>query len=473
MYEHVYNTTSFSTFYPQNTVYEWVMYQEEVFTMSNEGRTLWLKTLSELKKLEPFVHAALYGADVDTFDGTNLQVAVPTPSILDHMTKSGNDTRVEQIVSAFHGSPVRLQFIVKRFTENSTPKTARTVESKNPFNPHYTFETFVVGERNRLAHAASIAVAERPGRGYNPFFLHGDVGLGKTHLMHAIAQRALQMNPTALITYITTETFVREYVTALQFNHVDEFRRRYRNVDILLIDDIQFISGKDSTQEEFFHTFNTLYSEQKQIVITSDRAPKEISDLEDRLRSRFSGGLIIDVKPPDLETRMAILRRKARAEGVDIPDDAIQVIASHIETNVRELEGALIRVIAYSSMMNKDIDAALTQTAISDLIPENQQNRSVTLTDIQKAVCTHFHIKMDDLRGRSRQKDIANPRQIAMYLTRELTDLSLPKIGHDFGGRDHTTVLHACEKIDKLLSTDPEIKRTIDHLKHTLTILTR
>jgi chromosomal replication initiator protein len=329
------------------------------------------------------------------------------------------------------------------------------------------FDTFVIGAGNRFAHAASLAVAEAPAKAYNPLFLYGGVGLGKTHLMHAIGHYVLESNPNAKVVYISSEKFTNEFINAIRDNQTVDFRNKYRNVDVLLIDDIQFLAGKEQTQEEFFHTFNTLHEENKQIIISSDRPPKEIPTLEDRLRSRFEWGLITDIQPPDYETRIAILRKKAKAEALDIPNDVISYIANKIDTNIRELEGALIRVVAYSSLINRDLSAELAAEALKDIIPTNKP-RQLTIADIQKTVGEHFDMRLEDFKAKKRTKAIAFPRQIAMYLARELTDFSLPKIGDEFGGRDHTTVIHAHEKIAKELQSDFSLRQTVETLKEKL-----
>src|SRR5690554_5578521 len=339
--------------------------------------------------------------------------------------------------------------------------------SKTMLNDKYTFDTFVIGSGNRFAHAASLAVAEAPAKAYNPLFIYGGVGLGKTHLMHAIGHYILDNNPNANVVYLSSEKFTNEFINSIRDNKTEQFRNKYRNVDILLVDDIQFLAGKEQTQEEFFHTFNTLHEESKQIIISSDRPPKEIPTLEDRLRSRFEWGLITDITPPDLETRIAILRKKAKAEGLDIPNDVMLYIANQIDTNIRELEGALIRVVAYSSLTNQDISTELAGAALKDIIP-NAKPRVITILDIQEAVGEHYHIKLEDFTSKKRTKSIAYPRQVAMYLSRELTDFSLPKIGEEFGGRDHTTVIHAHEKISKLLKEDQQLQQDIQQIRGNL-----
>ncbi|MFD2117396.1 chromosomal replication initiator protein DnaA [Paenibacillus yanchengensis] len=330
-------------------------------------------------------------------------------------------------------------------------------------NPKYTFDTFVIGANNRFAHAASLAVAEAPAKAYNPLFLYGGVGLGKTHLMHAIGHYIMEHNPNTKVLYISSEKFTNEFINAIRDSQGESFRTKYRNIDVLLIDDIQFLAGKEQTQEEFFHTFNALHEERKQIVISSDRPPKEIPTLEDRLRSRFEWGLITDIQPPDLETRIAILRKKAKAENLDIPNEAMNYIASQIDTNIRELEGALIRVVAYSSLINADITSHLAAEALKDIIPSSRP-KMITIPDIQAKVGEFYGLKLEDFKARKRTKAIAYPRQIAMYLSRELTDFSLPKIGEAFGGRDHTTVIHAHEKISTQLKDDAELYKIMQNL---------
>ncbi|ANS76415.1 chromosomal replication initiation protein DnaA [Paenibacillus yonginensis] len=347
------------------------------------------------------------------------------------------------------------------------PQVQQVVVSEEPIsnmlNPKYTFDTFVIGSGNRFAHAASLAVAEAPARAYNPLFLYGGVGLGKTHLMHAIGHYILEHSPSSKVVYISSEKFTNEFINAIRDNRGESFRNKYRNIDILLIDDIQFLAGKESTQEEFFHTFNALHEERKQIIISSDRPPKEIPTLEERLRSRFEWGLITDIQPPDLETRIAILRKKARAENLDIPNEAMMYIANQIDTNIRELEGALIRVVAYSSLINQDVTTHLAAEALKDIIPSSRP-KMITIQDIQQKVGEYYNLRLEDFKARKRTKAIAFPRQIAMYLSRELTDYSLPKIGEAFGGRDHTTVIHAHEKISQQMKTDQELFKIINNI---------
>ncbi|WBQ05500.1 chromosomal replication initiator protein DnaA [Kribbella sp. CA-293567] len=318
-------------------------------------------------------------------------------------------------------------------------------------NPKYTFETFVIGSSNRFAHAAAVAVAEAPGKAYNPQLIYGDSGLGKTHLLHAIGHYVRSLYTGARVRYVSSEEFTNDFINAIRDDKAAQFQRRYRDVDVLLIDDIQFLEGKIQTQEEFFHTFNTLHNANKQIVISSDRAPKRLEALEDRLRNRFEWGLITDIQPPDLETRIAILRKKAATERLTAPPEVLEFIASKVQTNIRELEGALIRVTAFASLNRQPVDLSLAEIVLKDLIPEGSKPE-VTAAVIMGQTASYFGLSIDDLCGPSRSRVLVTARQIAMYLCRELTDLSLPKIGQQFGGRDHTTVMHAERKIRQLMS---------------------
>ena len=330
-------------------------------------------------------------------------------------------------------------------------------------NPKYIFETFVIGSSNRFAHAAAVAVAEAPGKAYNPLLIYGDSGLGKTHLLHAIGHYVRSLFAGARVRYVSSEEFTNEFINAIRDDRQDRFKRRYRDVDVLLIDDIQFLEGKIQTQEEFFHTFNTLHNANKQIVITSDRAPKRLEALEDRLRNRFEWGLITDVQPPDLETRIAILRKKATTERMTAPPDVLEFIASKIQTNIRELEGALIRVTAFASLNRQPVDLTLAEIVLKDLIPEGGEPE-ITSALIIAQTAAYFGLSIDDLCGASRSRVLVTGRQIAMYLCRELTELSLPKIGQQFGGRDHTTVMHADKKIRQLLAERRSVYNQVTEL---------
>lgn len=332
-------------------------------------------------------------------------------------------------------------------------------------NPKYTFDTFVVGNSNRFAHAASLAVSEAPAKAYNPLFIYGGVGLGKTHLMHAIGHYILEQNPSSKVVYISSEKFTNELINSIRDDQTEAFRNRYRNMDILLIDDIQFVAGKERTQEEFFHTFNALHEANKQIIISSDRPPKEIPTLEDRLRSRFEWGLITDIQPPDLETRIAILRKKAQLENLTVPNDITIYIATKIQANIRELEGALTRVMAYASITNCELTQELAAEALKDILPANKP-KQITIKMIQETVSDFYHLRLDDFKAKKRTRAVAFPRQIAMFLCRELTDSSLPKIGEEFGGRDHTTVIHAHEKISTDLKSDQNLTNIVNELRN-------
>lgn len=412
-------------------------------------------------------------------DITNNVLTVLVPNIfVKNWLDDNYSTIINQLLQDITGVNISAEFVIEHSIEDKKEVSASKIkiqpkpkhdEQKNMLNPKYTFETFVVGAANRFAHAAALAVAEAPAKSYNPLFIYGGVGLGKTHLMHAIAHFVQKYHPDKSVIYISSEKFTNEFINAIMDNKTEQFRNKYRNVDILLIDDIQFLAGKEQTQEEFFHTFNTLHEENKQIVITSDRQPKEIPTLEERLRSRFEWGLITDISPPDLETRIAILSKKARAEGLtDISSDVMHYIANQIDSNIRELEGALIRVIAYSSLVNSDIDVQLAADALVSII-KNKEPKKVTIEKIQSYIADAYSITIDDILSKKRTQAIAFPRQIAMYLSRELTEHSLPKIGEAFGGRDHTTVIHAHRKISQQLENDlsfaSEINNHIEQIK--------
>jgi chromosomal replication initiator protein len=329
-------------------------------------------------------------------------------------------------------------------------------------SPRYSFEAFIVGASNQFAHAACRAVAEAPSRSYNPLFLYGGVGLGKTHLMHAIGHYVLTHSPGLKLTYISAERFMNEVINAIRYDRILEFRERYRGVDVLLVDDIQFIVGKERTQTEFFHTFNALHDAQKQIVISSDQPPHQMTELEERLRSRFEWGLIADIQPPDLETKIAILKRKAEAEGVPLPDDVALYIAGRIKSNIRELEGSLIRLLAYASLTGHELSMSLAQEVLRDVLRNDQ--RAVTIDGIQKFVADYYKLKLADLKSRNNSKSVAMPRQVAMYLCKSLTNASLPEIGKSFGGKHHSTVIHSIRKVEELRQSDSAFNSLINTL---------
>ncbi|MGG0643744.1 chromosomal replication initiator protein DnaA [Sporosarcina gallistercoris] len=440
---------------------------------------LWQEVLSKVEEKisRPSFETWLKSTKLLSYGAENVTIAVPN-SFSKEWLESHYVHLITGILSELTGEDRLIQFVVPEDMAEkdfAVPKPVVKKVEKSAvattaamLNPKYTFDTFVIGSGNRFAHAASLAVAEAPAKSYNPLFIYGGVGLGKTHLMHAIGHYVLEQNPALKVVYLSSEKFTNEFINSIRDNKAGEFRDQYRSVDVLLIDDIQFLAGKEQTQEEFFHTFNTLHEESKQIVISSDRPPKEIPTLEDRLRSRFEWGLITDIAPPDLETRIAILRKKAKADGlIDIPNEVMLYIANQIYTNIRELEGALIRVVAYSSLVNMDITPDLAAEALKDIIP-NARPRIVTIVDIQKTVGEHFSVRLEDFSAKKRTRAIAFPRQVAMYLSRELTDASLPKIGSEFGGRDHSTVIHAHEKISKMIKEDKSLQQDIQDIKAAL-----
>jgi len=346
--------------------------------------------------------------------------------------------------------------------------TGRDLDNKQPLeesqlNPRYIFETFVIGASNRFAHAAAVAVAEAPAKAYNPLFIYGESGLGKTHLLHAIGAYAKELYGSIRVRYVSSEEFTNDFINSIRDDKASVFQRRYRDLDILLVDDIQFLENKERTQEEFFHTFNTLYNSNKQIVISSDRPPKQLTTLEDRLRSRFEWGLITDIQPPELETRIAILRKKAAQDKLNASDEVLEFIASKISSNIRELEGALIRITAFASLNRQPVDMGLAEIVLKDLIPD-QAGPEITSSTIMAQTASYFSLTLEDLCGSNRSRVLVNARQIAMYLCRELTDLSLPKIGQTFGGRDHTTVMHADRKIRQLMAERRSIYNQVTEL---------
>jgi chromosomal replication initiator protein len=393
--------------------------------------------------------------------GSTLHVRVPNVQFKDWLAKNYQGVIAEALAELGAGQ-VHVHFDCEPdappFAEAPSDRDAPTLAA---LNPKYTFESFVVGSSNQFAHAAARAVAEIPSKSYNPLFLYGGVGLGKTHLMHAIGHYIQARNRSVLnLLYISSDRFINEMINAIRFDRLPAFRQKYRAIDVLLVDDIQFIAGKDRTQEEFFHIFNALHDAQKQIVISSDCPPRQIPTLEERLHSRFEWGLIADIQPPDIETKVAILRKKAEAERVEIPENVALFIASKVKTNIRELEGSLIRLIAYSSLTGRDIDLGLTQEILKDLL--HTEEKPITIEMIQKFVADHYNVKLTELKAKNNSKSVAEPRQIAMYLTKTLTDASLPEIGKGFGGKHHSTVIHSIRKIDTMRKRDPEFDRLIN-----------
>ncbi|OJF97185.1 chromosomal replication initiator protein DnaA [Alkalibacterium sp. 20] len=404
-------------------------------------------------------------------------ITIEVPSTLHkEYWKNNLSTKVVEYLYEFLGREVSPLFVTAdeqaTYEEQDTNDTVDQFTSQyksSTLNSKYTFDTFVIGKGNQMAHAAALVVSEEPGTIYNPLFFYGGVGLGKTHLMHAIGQQFLQINPNARIKYVSSENFANDFINSIQNRTQEQFRQNYRNVDLLLVDDIQFFADKEGTQEEFFHTFNALYDDRKQIVLTSDRLPNEIPKLQERLVSRFAWGLSVDITPPDLETRIAILRKKANAEGLEIPNDTLSYIAGQIDSNIRELEGALVRVQAYSAIQRNDITTSLAADALKSML-KNDTKQNVSIASIQQKVSKYYQISLVDLKGKKRVRQIVMPRQIAMYLSRELTSMSLPKIGKEFGGKDHTTVIHAHEKIKKILNEEQngELRDQIKEIKKSL-----
>src|SRR5271156_3647063 len=430
---------------------------------------LWDKILQHAeRRVNPHSYATWFRPTrQERVDDQRLVVRVPTRLFCKRLSETYGE--LLQAVLVEIGRPgLALEFVCVE-AEPATSATASSTQAKldfdssnNQLNPRYTFDTFIVGSSNQFAHAAAVAVAEQPTKSYNPLFLYGGVGLGKTHLMQAIGHALIQRNPSLRLTYISAEKFTNEVIASIRFERMAAFRDRFRNMDVLMVDDIQFIARAERTQEEFFHTFNALYDQQKQIVISSDCPPKEISAIEERLRSRFEWGLIADIQMPDLETKIAILQKKADNEHVRLPDDVAEFIARAIKSNIRELEGALIRLVAYSSLTGIEVNLQTAQQVLRNII-ETQEKR-ITIEQIQKRVGEHFGLRIQDLKIRSNSKVIAFPRQVAMFLVKQLTSASLPEIGKQFGGKHHTTVLHSINKIETLRQVDKDLNKTINRL---------
>lgn len=442
----------------------------------NHVQDLWAQLLEKLQKniSKPSFETWLKPTEAIALSDNLLTIAAPNNFSRDWLESRYADI-IRDHLKEITNQSIGVKFISREenndTASNSSSQTKSVLAepiSKKQLNPRYTFDSFVIGQENRFAHAAALAVAESPANAYNPLFIYGGVGLGKTHLMHAIGHYILELNPESRVVYLSSEKFTNEFINAIRDNKAIQFRNKYRSADILLIDDIQFLARKEQTQEEFFHTFNTLHEENKQIVISSDRPPKEIPRLEDRLRSRFEWGLITDVQPPNLETRIAILRKKAIADNLKVPNEVLVSIADQVSTNIRELEGALIRVVAYSALVDQPVTPELASEALKEIISTSEP-RKVNTKEIQEEVCRYYRLRVEDLISKKRTKSIAFPRQIAMYLSRELTDSSLPKIGEDFGGRDHTTVIHAHEKITRTLENDSLLREAIREIKKKLT----
>jgi len=450
---------------------------------------LWTSVLSRLEtRLDPHTfNTWLRPTALAWHDETALHVSVPNEVFRDWLRDNYSDL-IRDALAELTDGPMSVEFttgpstassMTSRSMSHHRPEPVETSTSatpvnrfepsapvSGPLNTKYRFESFVVGASNQLAHAAARAVAKSPSRSYNPLFLYGGVGLGKTHLMHAIGHEILRENPDLRLVYISSERFMNELINSIRYDHTFEFREKYRNIDVLLMDDIQFLAGKERTQEEFFHTFNALYDSQRQIVLTSDSPPKEIPTLEERLRSRFEWGLIADIQAPDLETKIAILRKKAEAEDVEIPDDVMLFIATNSKSNIRELEGALIRLVAYSSLTGEVITAELARTVLRDSL--NTRTAVITIDAIQENVADYFGLRAGDLRAKTNARRITQPRQIAMFLCKRLTNHSLPEIGRAFGGKHHSTVIHSVRKVEHDCEKDEDIHRVVHTLLEAL-----
>lgn len=406
---------------------------------------------------------------LDSVEGKVVSLTAPNRFFCEWIKEHYYEILLEELGEVLQINGLRVNLFVKNETRMpvSTGSNEKAVKTRRitSTNEKYTFDSFVVGSCNQFAHAAALAVAESPARAYNPLFLYGGVGLGKTHLLNAIGNFILSKRPGSKIAYLSSEQFTNEVINSIRYDKMLEFRNKYRRVDTLLMDDIQFIAGKERTQEEFFHTFNTLYEAHKQIVLSSDRFPKEIPTIEERLRSRFEWGLIADLQIPDLETRIAILRKKAEIEGTPLPDDVAHLLAENMRGNVRELEGALIRVGAFSALTGQPITIELTKKILRDSM---RARKIITVEDIQKVVAEQFHIKTAEMKSKKRNRTIVQPRQITMYLCRKLTSLSFPEIGRHFGGKDHTTVIHACRQMEKRLEADAAFKQLVESISKKL-----
>lgn len=427
-------------------------------------QTIWEKSLEQLKKELTQLSYDQWVRDLKPVSmDEDMLVLECTNEFNRNTLRNLYSNVISNAINTANSTSLGVLFVDPSERDRYLKPTKSTARQETLLNPRYTFDTFVIGNSNHFAYAASKAVAASPSKAYNPLFIYGGVGLGKTHLMHAIGHEVFLSKPNARIMYVTSETFTNELIQSIQDNRNVQFRNRYRNVDVLMVDDIQFIAGKDSTQQEFFHTFNALHNANKQIVISSDKPPREIPTLEERLRSRFEWGLIADIQPPDLETRIAILRKKAMSENLSITDDVLSYIAEKINSNIRELEGFLTRVMAYATLTQKPIKLELAETALKDILP-GVTRRQITPQLIQQIVADYYSIDKDGLLAKRKDRQFAYPRQIAMYLCRKLTDHSLPSIGKLFGGRDHSTVMHACEKIASDLENDPQLKTNIDDI---------
>jgi chromosomal replication initiator protein len=438
----------------------------------------WAQALTEIKKQIGVQNFETWIAPIHFVSRNKNEVVLEVPNkfFRDWLTEH-YVSQLEDVLSSSARLPVRVVFQVnEKAAKLPHPEKAAKRDDRERDKPQrannlvakYTFENFVIGASNQFAHAACVAVANQPGDNYNPLFIYGGVGLGKTHLVNAIGHQATAQRPGLKVVYLSSESFMNELIASLRRDKMDDFKRKFRNVDILIVDDVQFIAGKERTQEEFFHTFNSLYESHKQIVITSDKFPKEIPGIEDRLRNRFEWGLIADIQPPDMETRVAILQKKAEVESVQLPHDVAIFLASHIDSNVRELEGSLTRLGAFASLTKATISVDLAKDVLRNTL--NGAKREITVENIQKTICDYFNIKLGDLKAKRRTQNIALPRQVAMYLCRKHTENSFPAIGDKFGGRDHSTVIHASKTIERKMKEDPHMQTTIEKLERNLHI---
>jgi chromosomal replication initiator protein len=425
------------------------------------GVNLWDEVLQKVEgKVNPHSFATWFRpTQFQELSGGRLVVRVPNTQFRDWLARNYLGV-ISEALFELGRDQVQVAFETEALPAAGETPSERDGAAIATLNPKYTFESFVVGSSNQFAHAAARAVAEIPSKSYNPLFLYGGVGLGKTHLMHAIGHYIQARNRQLNLLYISTDRFINEMINAIRFDRLPAFRQKFRLVDVLLVDDVQFIAGKDRTQEEFFHIFNALHDSQRQIVISSDCPPRQIPTIEERLHSRFEWGLIADIQPPDIETKVAILRKKAEAERVEVPENVTLFIASKVKTNIRELEGSLIRLIAYASLTGRDIDLPLAQEVLRELL--HTEEKPITPEMIQKFVADHYNVKLTELKAKNNSKSVAVPRQIAMYLTKTLTDASLPEIGKLFGGKHHSTVIHSVRKIDTMRKRDPDFDRLIN-----------
>ncbi|MEI6308657.1 MAG: chromosomal replication initiator protein DnaA [bacterium] len=437
--------------------------------IQDEAEQLWEETRQVLRRemSRPSYDTWLKNTKPLSLEDNVLLLGVPSDFARDWL-QTRLYASIQQALHSVRSEEIEVEFRVVSMEPAELPLAADdpSQERRHHFNPRYTFGSFVVGASNRFAHAACLAVATAPGRAYNPLFVYGGVGLGKTHLLQAIGNHMLEATPQLKVIYLSSEKFTNDVINGIRDHRMGGFRDHYRTVDVILIDDIQFIAGKESTQEEFFHTFNALHDASKQIILTSDKLPREIPTLEDRLRSRFEWGLLADIQLPDLETRIAILKKRTELEAIDLPAEVLSYIAYNITSNIRELEGALTRILAYASLYNQEIDLSMTMYVLKDLIPVT--TRPLSVAEIQKAVAGYFQIPTEVLLAKKRSRDVVIPRHIAMYLAREMTDFSLPQLGESFGGRDHTTVLYACDKIKTEKEADINLQTALDEIRKLL-----